>query len=133
MATLPEGVGLEVTAPYVSRATNTWMIDWAQNRIVGMDDGIDAICQAIDIILETQRYQWQIYTSDFGSEFTDLIGDEYDYVVSELPRRIMDAFSVDDRILSVDNFVFGSNGNNALTCSFDVQTVFGTLQKEVKV
>ena len=59
------------------------------------------------------------------------MGEEYDYIVSDLPRRIEEAFSADSRILSVENFNFSESGTGSLVCSFDVVTVFGTLGQEV--
>lgn len=133
MATLPEGVGFDVSMEYVSRPTNTFIIDWSSCQIAGMDSGLTAMRQAVDIILQNERFEWQIYSSDFGSELEDLVGDEYDFIVSELPRRIEDALSIDERVLSVTNFSFSNKGNGAMTCKFDVVTVFGTFGEEVRL
>ncbi len=131
MATLPEGVGLNVSLDYVEKPTNTFIIDWSARQISGMDSGLVAMRQAVEIILQNERFQWQIYSSNFGSELEDLIGEEYDYIVSELPRRIEEALSVDKRILSVENFVFSEPERENMSCQFEVVTVFGTLNKEV--
>lgn len=133
MATLPEGVGLDISMDYVDRPTNTFIIDWSSRQIAGMGSGLTAMRQAVDIILQNERFEWQIYSSDFGSELEDLVGEEFDFIVSDLPRRIEDALSVDERILSVTNFSFINNGNGTVTCKFDVITVFGTLGEEVTV
>ena len=61
----------------------------------------------------------------------ELVGEDYDFIISELPRRIRDAFSRDSRILSADNFVFSDGSGGKLVCSFDVHTVFGTISEEV--
>lgn len=131
MATLPESAGMDTAFSYEEKPTNTFIIDWAAKQISGMDAGLSAMRQAVDIILHNERFRWQIYSSDFGSELEDLVGEEYDYVISELPRRIEEAFSVDRRILSVDHFVFSDEGKDTITCSFDVVTVFGTFGREV--
>lgn len=130
MATLPEGVGLDVSPDYIERPTNTFIIDHNTNQVTGMDAGLLAMRQAVEIILRNERFHWQVYTSDFGIELDDLPGEEYDYIISELPRRIDDAFSTDSRILSADQFVFEQKGD-ALCCSFDVTTVYGTFSEEV--
>lgn len=131
MATLPENVDLKTELQYVEQPTNTFIIDWTSKQITRVDSGLDAMRQAVEIILRNERYQWQIYDSSFGSELENLIGEDYDYIVSEIPRRIADAFSVDNRILSTENFSFASLGNGNLTVTFDVITVFGTLSEEV--
>lgn len=89
--------------------------------------------QAVDIILRNERFHWQIYSSNFGSELEDLVGEEYAYIISELPRRIEEALLVDDRILSVDNFTFSEPGSDSMVCTFDAATVFGTISEEVTI
>ena len=132
MATLPEGVGLATPLEYVSLPTNTWIIDWTSRQVRGMDAGLDAMRQAVEIILANERFQWQIYSSNIGTELHDLPGQEEAYIESELPRRIQDAFSVDDRILAVEDFVF-TRQNDALQVSFIVQTVYGAMPEVVTV
>ena len=133
MGVLPEGVGLNTSLDYIERPTNTFLIDWASKQICGMDNGLAAMRQAVEIILRNERFCWQIYSSNFGAELEELAGEDYDYIVSELPRRIEDAFSVDGRILSVENFAFENNGDGTMKCEFDVITVFGTLSEEVAI
>lgn len=132
MATLPEGVGIAVPLKKVEKPTRTFLIDWSTKQIAGMDEGLEAMRQAVEILLNTERFQWQIYSSDFGVELQDLIGEEYDYVVSDMPRRIEEALSVDSRILSVDDFVFEQR-EDRISCSFYVNTVYGALKEEVSV
>lgn len=133
MATLPEGVRLDTSFLYTEKPTNTFIIDWSSRQISGMDDGLAAMRQAVEIALQNERFRWQIYSSRFGCELENLVGEEYDYLVSEIPRRIQDALSTDSRILSVEDFVFLDNQNGTLTVSFHVVTVFGTVQAEVMV
>lgn len=132
MATLPDGVGLDVSLRFTDQPTNTFLIDWSSKQISRMDDGLAAMRQAIEIVLQNERFRWQIYDSNFGTELEDLIGEEYDYIVSELPRRIEEAFSMDSRIMSVENFQFSEQGGGKVTVSFDVVTVYGTLSEEVE-
>lgn len=133
MATLPEHVGLSLELAYTELPTNTFLIDWTSKQIAGMDAGLPAMRQAVEIILANERYRWQIYNSNFGCELEDLPGEESDYIVSELPRRIREAFSVDKRILSADNFVFSDLSGGGMAVSFDVITVFGTFSEEVRM
>ena len=131
MATLPEGVGLDAGIRYATLPTKTYIIDHTSNQIVGMDDGLSAMRQAVEIILNIER--WQIYSSNFGVELEDLPGEEQDYIRSELPRRIEEAFSVDSRILSVENYSFSSPALGVMTVSFDVVTVYGVMPEEVVI
>lgn len=135
MATLPEGlpdgVNLDTYLGQERQPTNTFIIDWSARQVSGMDAGLAAMRQAVDIILQTERFRWQIYSSDFGGEFADLAGEEYDYVTSEFQRRAQEALSLDKRILSVENFRFSEPAGDSIACSFDVVTVFGTFAREV--
>ena len=74
MAVLPEGVGLDVTLQYVEKPTRTFLIDWSSKQIAGMDEGLPAMRQDVEIILQNERFRWQIYSSDFGSELENLVG-----------------------------------------------------------
>ena len=133
MATLPDGVGLNVSLMHTDQPTNTFLIDWSSRQISGMDEGLGAMRQAVEIILQNERFRWQIYDSNFGTELEDLVGEEYDYIVSELPRRIEEAFSLDKRILSVENFKCLKQNRGILIASFDVVTVYGTFSEEVEM
>ena len=133
MATLPQNVGLNTEIEYVDRPTNTYIIDWNSKQIKGMDAGLAAMRQAVEIILACERFKWQIYTSNFGSELEDLPGEDFALLEAEIPRRINDAFSVDNRILETQNWTFKDNGDGSMTVSFNVVTVFGTVSEEVTV
>lgn len=132
MDLLPEA-GLEDELELVSEPTKTWIIDKDSGRICGTDEGIRAMAQTVDVILNTQRYKWQIYTANFGTELDDLPGSDRAYIEADLPRRIEDALSVDDRIESVEDFMFSEPETGVLKCSFNVHTVFGTFSSEVDV
>ena len=129
--TLPEGTDLEDLVNE-SLPTNTFLINPEGDQIAGMNEDLEAMRQAVEIILTTKRFNYQIYTSNFGVELDDLIGEDPDYIESTLPERIRVAFSVDDRILMEKNYVFEINGDKMLVM-FDVVTVFGTFGTGVQI
>ncbi len=129
MDTLPEDIELE-DINEEDLPTNTFLA--YEDQIAGMDDNLAAMRQAVHIILTTKRFNYQIYTENFGIELDDLIGEEPDYIESVFPDRIREAFSIDDRILSEQNYVFNTVGDT-MTISFDVVTVFGTFNEEVEI
>ena len=100
------------------------------DRISGTCDGIDAMEQVIYKILNTERYNYPIYTWNFGVEFSDLIGEPVSYVCSEIERRITEALTQDDRIESVDDFEFDIDKKHEVVCTFIVHTIFGDMEKE---
>lgn len=130
MATLPKSVQFDTDIEYVSQPSLTWLI--INNKVSGMDEGIAAMRQAVEIILNVERFRWQIYTSNFGTETEDLIGEEADYIESELTRRVTEALEADDRVTGVDNFAFSYSGDT-MTMTFDVETVFGAITEAVTI
>jgi len=104
----------------------------AGDRIQGYIDGLDALKQAIYKVLNTERYEYPIYSFNYGIELENLIGKDPVYVQIELKRRIRECLLRDDRITEVDNFKFEFN-EDQLKCTFDVHSIFGnlTISREV--
>lgn len=129
MALLPDTEELE-ELDIVEQSSYTFISDGRQ--IVGMADGLEAVKQTIQNILQTERFMYQIYSLNYGIESDDLVGADPDYIKATLPARIEEALSVDDRILSVDDFTFDFSGDKAVvTCN--VQTVYGTVNTGVQI
>lgn len=133
MAVLPESnIKLSNGVVFVQQPSLTWYIDKNTNRIQGEIDGAEAVAQAVDIILNVERFRWQIYSPNSGMQWDGLIGQDPGYVASELQRRITDALSVDNRIRGISDFSYSVSGNS-LTASFTVDTVYGSKQTTVEV
>ena len=129
MALLPDTEELE-ELDIVEQSSNTFIA--GEDQIAGMADGLEAMRQTVQNILQTERYDYQIYSTNYGVEFNDLVGADPDYIKAALPARIEEALSVDDRILSVDDFTFEFSGDKAVvTCN--VQTVYGTVNTGVQI
>lgn len=128
MATLPEVIGFDTDLVIVSQPSKTWIIDHDTNQVSGMDSGLEAVRQAVEIALFTERFQWTIYDTNFGSELDELVGEDEAYIMAEIPRLVEDALSPDSRVLSVDGYTFKRQGDS-MTVSFTVHTVFGDLQE----
>ena len=132
MATLPEVIGFDTDITIASQPSKTWIKDKTQNQVSGMDNGLESVRQAVEIALNVERFRWQIYNTDFGSELEGLIGEDEAYITSEFPRIVTDALSVDSRVVSIDNWNFTRNGTT-MTVSFSVHTVFGDFPQEVYI
>lgn len=104
----------------------------SSDRIGGYIDDLDAIKQAIYLILNTERYEHIIYSWDYGVELLDLIGQPIPYVISEVPRRIKDALTQDDRIDDVVDFEFEID-KHKLHTTFTVITNLGDISTELEV
>lgn len=133
MATLPESAGFGTELVLASQPSLTWLIDKEQNQVSRMDDGLEAVRQAVEIALSVERFRWQIYSTNFGAELDDLVGEDEAYIVSELPRLIEEALSTDDRIRAVDDFGFSRTDSNSMTVTFAVHTVFGDISEVMQI
>ncbi|WP_330408044.1 DUF2634 domain-containing protein [Vallitalea guaymasensis] len=101
-----------------------------QERINGFTDEIDSLKQTIYMILSTERYQYIIYSWNYGIELMDLFGEPVTYVCPELERRITEALTQDERILSVDAFSFDVSVKGKVHVTFTVHTIFGDIDSE---
>ena len=128
--TLPDIIGFDTDIQLTSRPSRTWIIDRNTMQVGYMDEGLEAVRQAVEIALNVDRFRWQIYNTNFGNELNDLIGDDADYIMSEFPRMVDDALSVDDRGIDTADYVFYIVGDS-MTVSFTVNTVFGAFAEEV--
>ena len=130
--TLPDIIGFDTDIQLTSRPSRTWIIDRNTMQVGYMDEGLEAVRQAVEIALNVDRFRWQIYNTNFGNELEELIGDDADYIQSELPRMVDDALSVDDRVIDTTDYVFSVNGDS-MTVSFTVNTVYGQLTEELLI
>ena len=103
----------------------------ADGQINGFTDGLKAMKLAVFKILSTERYRYPIYSWNYGIELEDLFGQPIPYVYAELQRRITEALEADDRIISVTGFEF-SHDDGDVFATFDVETIFGTLENITK-
>ena len=132
MATLPEGMSIAAGVTFEQQPSRTWYINKETNRIHGECDGWKSVRQAVEIILNVERFRWQIYRPYSGMQWEGLIGQDPGYVASELQRRITSALTMDDRVRGISDFTYSVEGNT-LSASFTVNTVYGSEQTSVEV
>lgn len=101
-----------------------------QDVINGYCDELEAMKQVIYKILNTERYQYIIYSWDYGIELMDLFGEPVTYVCPELERRIKEALEQDDRIDVVDSFEFDISERRTVKTTFIAHTIFGDIKQE---
>ena len=118
---------------FEEQPTYTYKMNLDTGTIRGYTDGQEAMKQAIYKILNTERYQYVMYSWNYGIELLDLYGEPISYVCPELERRITEALTWDERIKSVNNFEFDVIGKGAIHVSFVAHTAFGEVQAETKV
>jgi hypothetical protein len=132
MPTLPQGGSLPPIVSVESMPSLTWYINKDTNRIQGTVDNYDAVVQAVQVILNVERFRWQIYSPYSGMQWRGLIGEDPGYVAAELQRRIRDALVMDDRVTGIKDFKY-SIADDVLTASLTVTTVYGDVQTTTEV
>lgn len=126
-------VFLEQDFEITEQPTHTYKMNLESNLIRGYTDGQEAMKQAIYKILNTERYQYAMYSWNYGIELSDLYGEPVSYVCPELERRIREALTWDDRIQTVDNFEFNISKKGEILVTFTAHTVFGDVAAEKAV
>lgn len=117
----------------VQQPTKTYCMNLNNMRVQGLTDGQKAMKQAIFKILQTERYRYPlIYSDNYGVELWELIGQPIPYVLPEIKRRITEALTWDERIISVDNFDFIVD-KSKVHVTFTAHTIFGDLEEETAV
>ncbi len=113
-----------------TQESKNYKMYFTEKFINGYVDKLEAMHQVIYKILNTERYQYIIYSWDYGIETLDLYGEPISYVCPEIERRITEALMQDDRIQSIDNFEFDYSEKGKLYVTFCVHTIYGDLQEE---
>ncbi|MCI8484711.1 MAG: DUF2634 domain-containing protein [Lachnospiraceae bacterium] len=131
---IPTAIGfLDQDFEIEKQPSKTYRMILESRRVQGYTDGLEAVRQAVYKILLTERYQYIMYSWNYGIEIHDLFGEPVSYVCPELKRRITEALTQDDRIESVDGFEFDLSQKGVIHAAFTVHTIFGTIQAEREV
>lgn len=129
---LPQGstLGNDDNIEEITQQTRTYKLDFESGRVLGFCDEIEALKQAIRLILSTERYEYLIYSWNYGSELKGVIGiDDKEIAESEFKRRVKEALMQDERINNVDNFTFSYDKDSVLV-GFTVFSIYGELKTD---
>jgi hypothetical protein len=109
--------------------SKTYAVNIDQFTVGGFVEGLSAMEQAIYKILCTERYEYLVYSWNYGVELMEQIGKSIPFVYSELQRLVTEALLQDDRITSVESFNFSSN-KKSVTMKFTAITTEGEIEVE---
>jgi hypothetical protein len=112
--------------------SRTFKLDYDRQTVKGTIDQVQAVEQSIYLILNTERYEWLIYSWNYGVELRSLMGKDVEFCIPEIERRVREALLQDDRITAVQDFQFEVNKKKVLA-SFSVVSTVGTIQTELEV
>lgn len=133
MATLPQAdIDLSQGVVFQDQPSLTWIADPVTRRLRGRGDNYEAVRQAVEVIVNVERFRWQIYSPNFGIELDGLLGNDPGFVASELRRRLTDAFLPDNRILGISDFSYTFQ-DTVLTAAVTADTVFGPVRTAMEV
>lgn len=129
---LPQSSNVQIMTDLdiVSQPNKTYYIDKEKKIVQGtVEDYLKTVEQSVYLILQTERYDYIMYSHKYGIELKDLYGREENYVVPMLILRVPEALLQDERIESVEDFSYTVNGGKFLI-NFTVKTKYGDLKME---
>lgn len=129
---MPEDYNLIADFEETVKPNKTWYIDFDKNLVTRSITDLEAIRQAATLILATERFEFIIYSNQYGVELVDLFGENQPYVMSEIKRRVTEALTQDDRIRGVENFSY-TRTKRSLHVTFTVVTKVGQFNAETEV
>ena len=112
---------------------NINLIKTEEDRIVGFVDNLEAIKQSIYHILSIERYAYLIYDDNYGVEFEQYIGKDFDYINATIENTLQEALLYDLRILDVSVDNIEQIDINKVAINFTVDTIYGNLVMEVSI
>lgn len=105
----------------------TYRMDWDKKRITGQMNGLEAVQQAAAKILRTDRFEHLIYSSDYGTEWSLVLGKDRLLVRAEVRRVISEALLQDERITGLEDMEITFTGDG-LSIYCTVLTRYGDFQ-----
>lgn len=121
---------LSIDLEVITQPSKNYKMYFLEKFINGYREELETMHQVVYKILNTERYQYIIYSWNYGIETLDLYGEPISYVCPEIERRITEALIQDDRIDSVDSFEFDYSKKGQVHVKFTVHTIYGDLEEE---
>ncbi|MEG0431056.1 MAG: DUF2634 domain-containing protein [Anaerovoracaceae bacterium] len=115
------------------QTSRTYKIDTTNNRIIGKTDGIDAMKQAIEKIILTEKYAYLIYDWTYGIGIEKYLGKDFDYIAANIKEEIRRALSFDDRIITVQDVQMQRTGIDSCYILYKVITTEGEVEGQINI
>ncbi|WP_259337103.1 DUF2634 domain-containing protein [Bombilactobacillus bombi] len=103
------------------------------NRIINKIDQHEAMVQAVDKILRTERFVYPIYSNQYGNDFNELFGKNFSYAKVEVERMVTEALLADQRILNVKVESIEQIDQTILQVAGSCASVYGLIPIQSKV
>ncbi len=114
-------------------AKDTWFIDWERQRIDRYATEYEELAQTIQRALMTDRFYYNIYTWQYGSELKDLIGTKnLKYIEGAIKKDIKDALVFEPRVLNIDSVKVQRTDDHTYLVNVIISTTLGAIRKELE-
>lgn len=114
----------------------TYYIDPDTNQLLKTCDGYQAVKQMIELMLNTPEGGVDVGLTNWGVDFTNLVGRSSDYIVSELLFRVSESLKVDERIIDVQldsEKPFEILDGDSILIYFNIYTIYGEVNTKLGV
>lgn len=132
---LPSDYIEDFTADFsvIEAPTKTYRLNFSGKPSTGMITGVDAMKQAVFLILHTERFDYEMFSWNYGIYLSPLIGKNISYCLqAQLQQAIEESLLQDDRVLEVCDFIFERPKRGVLVVQFTVKTTQGNIISELK-
>ena len=116
----------------VKMPSKTYFYNMEKKSIKGFADGMEALLQAVYLILISKRFRHEIYSFNYGVETDELTGCPEDVIYPRIEQIFTDALMQDDRINSVSDFEFKKE-KDSLNVSFIVNSNIGSFKMDKSI
>ena len=113
-------------------ASRTYQLDQEAEHILGYVDGKEALEQAVEKVLKTPRYAYEIYDWSYGSELDQLMGRPLLEAERKAEQYIKEALLWDERIKEIKNIQWEKE-KESLWIYFHVVTEEGVIEIKQEV
>lgn len=106
----------------------TYRMDFENNRIAGMIDGLEATQQAIVKELLTTRFAYQIYDDQYGCDIGNKIGNASltsDFLESDIPAMIDDMLLTHDTVVGLQGIEYEITDLDSAYIMLYIETIYG--------
>ena len=102
-------------------------------RVIGDEDKLTVLRQAIWAMVCTERYSNPIYSKDYGTELQQYIGKDAYFLEASIEDTLRDALTHDDRIKNVSVEDVTQTDINSVLVRYSVESIYGAFKEELKV
>lgn len=104
-----------------------------EDKTAGFVDDIEAIKQAIYHILMTERYAYEIYDDNYGSQLQQYTGKPFSFLQATIQNTLRDALIQDDRITNIAVTNITKPDISSALVEFTVYTNIGAIETEAMI